>query len=44
MTWVQSLEPPVNLDPHDRFRQGRAAVAVPALLQELAQELGMATV
>lgn len=44
ITWVQALDPPVNLDPRDRFRQGRAALAVPVLLQELAQELGLPTV
>jgi NAD-dependent deacetylase len=41
VTWVQALEPPANLDPRDRYREGRAAVAVPALLQELARELGV---
>jgi NAD-dependent deacetylase len=41
VTWVQSLDAPANLDRRDRFRQGRAAVAVPALLAELARELGV---
>jgi NAD-dependent deacetylase len=40
-TWVQALEAPANLDPRDRFRPGRAAVVVPALLAELARELGL---
>jgi NAD-dependent deacetylase len=40
-TWVQSLDAPENLDPSDRFRPGRAAVAVPALVDELALELGL---
>lgn len=40
-TWVQTLEPPANLDGRDRYRQGRAAVVVPALLEELAREIGM---
>ncbi len=41
VTWVQSLDAPANLDARDRFRQGRAAVAVPTLLAELARELGV---
>ena len=42
VTWVQALESPSNLDARDRYRQGRAAVVVPALLQELAQAIGLA--
>jgi NAD-dependent deacetylase len=38
VTWVQALEAPQNLDPRDRFRPGRAAVVVTALLAELASE------
>lgn len=41
VTWVQSLEPPANLDPRDRYRRGRAAEVVPQLLAELATELGL---
>ena len=41
VTWVQALEPPDNLDRGDRYRQGRAATVVPALLAELARELGI---
>lgn len=41
VTWVQSLEPPANLDPRDRYRRGRAAEVVPQLLAELAAELGL---
>lgn len=41
-TWVQSLEPPQNLDGRDRWWQGRAAVVVPALLAELERALGPA--
>lgn len=41
-TWVQSLDPPDNLDGRDRWRQGRAAVVVPALLAELERDLGPA--
>lgn len=41
VTWVQSLDAPANLDPRDRYRGGRAAIAVPALLDELARELGL---
>lgn len=40
-TYVQALEPPSNLDPDDRFRRGRASEVVPALLTELAGELGL---
>jgi NAD-dependent deacetylase len=43
VTWVQSLDAPDNLDGRDRYRQGRAAVAVPALLAELAAELALPT-
>jgi NAD-dependent deacetylase len=39
VTWVQALEAPQNLQPGDRFRPGRAAVVVPTLLQELADEI-----
>jgi NAD-dependent deacetylase len=42
VTWVQALDTPINLDGRDRYRQGRAAVVVPAMLQELANELGVA--
>jgi NAD-dependent deacetylase len=41
VTWVQALEAPDNLDHRDRYRQGRAAEVVPALLAELARELGL---
>lgn len=41
VTWVQALDAPDNLDPRDHFRPGRAAVAVPALLGEVAQALGL---
>jgi NAD-dependent deacetylase len=41
VTWVQSLDPPDNLDGRDRYRQGRAATVVPSLLAELACELGV---
>jgi NAD-dependent deacetylase len=39
-TWVQALEPPDNLGARDRYRQGRAADVVPAMLAELAREIG----
>ncbi|GAB4163176.1 MAG: NAD-dependent protein deacylase [Planctomycetota bacterium] len=38
-TFVQALDPPHNLDPRDRFVQGRAADAVPALLDEIEASL-----
>jgi NAD-dependent deacetylase len=38
-TLVQSLEPPENLHPRDRFVPGRAAAVVPGLVQELLSEL-----
>lgn len=41
-SWVQSLDPPDNLAVGDRFHRGRAAVVLPALLAELAGELGLA--
>ncbi|MFY9344501.1 MAG: Sir2 family NAD-dependent protein deacetylase [Planctomycetota bacterium] len=41
VTWVQALEAPDNLGGTDRYRQGRAAVVVPALLGELARQLGV---
>lgn len=41
VTWVQSLDAPDNLDGGDRWRQGRAAVVVPALVAELGRELGL---
>jgi NAD-dependent deacetylase len=41
VTWVQTLEAPANLDGRDRYREGRAAVVVPALLAELARELAL---
>ncbi|HEX6810912.1 MAG TPA: NAD-dependent deacylase [Planctomycetota bacterium] len=41
VTWVQSLDAPDNLDRRDRYRQGRAAAVVPAMLAELAREIGM---
>jgi len=41
VTWVQSLDAPDNLGTGDRWRQGRAAVVVPALLDELAREIGL---
>jgi len=40
-TWVQSLDPPDNLHPADRFWPGRAAVVVPALVEELYGVLGL---
>ncbi|MFO1077698.1 MAG: Sir2 family NAD-dependent protein deacetylase [Planctomycetota bacterium] len=40
-TFVQALEPPHNLGPGDRFVAGRAAVAVPELLAEVAAVLGI---
>jgi NAD-dependent deacetylase len=40
-TWVQSLDPPDNLAAVDRYHRGRAAVVVPALLAELAGQLGI---
>ena len=42
VTWVQSLDAPDNLDGRDRYRQGRAAVVVPAMLDELGREIGLA--
>jgi len=41
VTWVQSLDPPDNLHPSDRFRPGRAAEVVPTLVEELALDLGL---
>ena len=41
ITWVQSLEPPDNLDERDHYRQGRAAEVVPALLREVAAAIGV---
>jgi NAD-dependent deacetylase len=41
VTWVQSLDPPDNLDRRDRYRQGKAAAIVPAMLAELARELAV---
>ncbi len=41
VTWVQSLDAPDNLQGRDRYRRGRAAVTVPALLTELSRELGL---
>jgi len=38
-TFVQSLDPPENLDPRDDFRPGRAAETLPRLLDELAAAL-----
>lgn len=40
-TWVQALEPPDNLAAADRYHQGRAAVVVPAMLDELAAAIGL---
>lgn len=40
-TYVQSLDEPENLHPRDRFRPGRAAEAVPSLLDELARDSGL---
>ena len=34
-TWVNSLDPPENLHPEDRFLPGRAADVVPRLVAEL---------
>ena len=39
-TWISALEPPENLDPRDRWVEGRAAEVVPALLRSLSAELG----
>ena len=36
-TWVQSLDPPENVDPADTFVPGRAVQALPALVRELVQ-------
>jgi NAD-dependent deacetylase len=44
VTWVQALDAPGNLQAMDRWRPGRAAEAVPALLRELGDALGMALV
>lgn len=41
VTWVQSLDAPDNLDGRDRWRQGRAATVVPAMLRELAAEMSL---
>jgi NAD-dependent deacetylase len=41
-THVQSLEAPDNLDPADRFHVGRAAEVVPAMLDAIARDLGLA--
>jgi NAD-dependent deacetylase len=41
VTWVQSLDPPDNLERRDRYRQGKAATVVPAMLVELARELAV---
>ncbi|MEC7582682.1 MAG: Sir2 family NAD-dependent protein deacetylase [Planctomycetota bacterium] len=38
-TYVQSLEAPANLEAGDHFEQGRAAEAVPRLLDDLAADL-----
>jgi hypothetical protein len=38
---VQSLDPPDNLERRDRYRQGKAATVVPAMLVELARELAV---
>ncbi|MBP8302324.1 MAG: NAD-dependent deacylase [Planctomycetes bacterium] len=40
-TFVQALEPPQNLDPQDRFCEGRASVVVPVMLAELRRALGV---
>jgi len=40
-TFVQALEEPHNLEATDDWRPGRAAEVVPALLDELARELGI---
>ena len=37
-TWVNSLDPPENLDPDDEFVPGRASEVVPRLLDELFEE------
>lgn len=41
VTWVQALDAPDNLAAGDRYRQGRAADVVPAMLAELLRELGL---
>ncbi|MSR63489.1 MAG: NAD-dependent deacylase [Planctomycetes bacterium] len=40
-TFVQSLEPPANVDLGDLFVPGRAAEALPPLLEDLAREWGL---
>jgi len=40
-TVVQSLDEPANLHPHDEFVAGRAAEALPLLLERLARELAI---
>jgi NAD-dependent deacetylase len=40
VTWVQSLDPPDNLDQRDEYRQGRAVEVVPTMLREIAAAIG----
>ena len=42
-TFVNSLDPPENLNPRDRFHPGRAAKVVPGLLRGLLSEWGLGT-
>lgn len=41
VTFVQALDPPSNLESCDRYHEGRASEVVPAMLAELARELGL---
>lgn len=40
-TWVNSLDPPENLDPADRFFPGRGAEVLPGVIEELCAEVGI---
>jgi NAD-dependent deacetylase len=40
-TWVNSLDPPENLSPEDRFFPGRGAEILPGLVEELCAEVGL---
>jgi len=40
-TWVQALERPENVDSRDTFVPGRSAEALPVLLEDLAETLGL---
>jgi len=39
-TWVNSLDPPENMDARDRFFPGRGAEVLPGLVEEFCSELG----